>query len=113
MKNIKDLGQMIEVNLAEFGYDGFYAECLYMPSSVTGKYSIRIFLSKKSSEDGDIEDLAFIGTAPNGKMEYRQDITSNSGTIKNDLYRIVRYMCTGEAPFINDYVREMVEHDKE
>lgn len=107
MKDIRDLGQMIEIDLSEFGYGGFYMDCLYRPSPVRGKYSVRLFLSKKVSCDSDILGLAFVGTSPNGKMEYCQDITSNSGTIKNDLYRIVRYMCTGENHIIDEYVGEL------
>lgn len=93
MKDIKDVGQMIEINVKEFGYNGYHVACLYAPSKVRGKYTVQLFLVQKD-QDGDLNSVAFIGTQPEDKILYRQDITSNSGTIKNDLYRIVKYMCT-------------------
>lgn len=101
MKKIIDLGQMVEISLDEFGYKSYGVACLYRPSDVRGKYTVRLFLIQKDEHE-DLNSIAFIGTAPEGRMLYQQDITSNCGTIKNDLYRIVRYMC--DEKLIEDYM---------
>lgn len=105
MKKIRNVGQMIEMDLGNFGYEGYYAECLYSPSSNTGMYDVRIFLIIKD-EDGDPAYLAFVGSELNGKMLYKQQITTNAGTVKNDLYRIISYMCSGASPFIEKFMDE-------
>ena len=103
-KNYTDVGQVIEINLEQFGYRDYYAECFYRNSETVGCMSVMIVYVKKEL-DGSVSYVAFAGTdQEDGSVLYRQDIHSTKGTIKNDLYRIVSYMCTTDI--IKEYINE-------
>lgn len=101
-KNYTDIGQVIEIDLGQYGYSGFFAECLYSVSETPNCMSIMIAIIRKG-EDVPLDYLIFAGTEqPDGSTLYRQDIHSSKGTIKNDLCRIVSYMCSSGV--IKEYV---------
>lgn len=104
-KNYTDIGQVIEISLDQFGYQDYYAECFYRGSENAGCMSILIAFARKEA-DSSISYIAFAGTdQKDGSILYRQDIHSTKGTIKNDLYRIVSYMCS--SGIIKEYIDEV------
>lgn len=84
MKKYAYKGQMIEVDLAQFGYDGIYAEVLYQCEDEVGKSLITMFLIQKD-ENGDPSNVTLVQ-----KSQY---ITGDRTEVRGNIVRLVEYMC--------------------
>lgn len=84
MKRYNYIGQMIEIELGQFGYDGYFADIIYKCQEETGKSLITMFLVKKN-KDGDPTVIL-----PVQKSQY---ITASRPEVKGSIVRIVEYMC--------------------
>ena len=84
MKRYNYKGQMIEVNLSQFGYEGYLAEVLYQCDDRAGKSLVTMFLVKKGA-DGEPKILI--------PVQNSQYITSDRSDVKSNIVRIVEHMC--------------------
>ena len=84
MKKYTYKGQMIEVNLTQFGYDGVYAEVLYQCEDEVGKSLITMFVVEKN-DDGDPSNVTLVQ-----KSQY---ITGDRTEVRGNIVRLVEYMC--------------------
>ena len=100
-KNYTDMGSLLEIDLSQLGYVGYFAECLYRPSDEPNCMSVMIAFIKKG-EAYPIDFISFAYTETDDGYIYKQDIHSTKGTIKNDLFRIVSYMCS--SGIIKEYL---------
>lgn len=94
MKKYTYKGQMIEVDLAQFGYDGIYAEVLYQCEDEVGKSLITMFLIRKD-ENGDPSGITLVQ-----KSQY---ITGDRTEVRGNIVRLVEYMC--REKIIESYIK--------
>lgn len=95
MKKYRYKGQMIEVDLKQFGYEGYFAEALYQCNDDTGKSLVTMFLITKD-EGGDPSLLI-----PVQKSQY---ITADRSDVRTNIVRIVEHLCKTKK--IDDYLPE-------
>lgn len=84
MKKYSYKGQMIEINLGQYGYEGYFAEVLYQCYDNIGKTLVTMFITKKGSDGKKIMLIP---------VQDSQYITSDRSDIRNNIVRIVEYMC--------------------
>ena len=84
MKKYRYKGQMIEVDLEQFGYSGYFAETLYQCEDDIGKSLITMFLVQKD-KDGEPFNLI-----PIQKSQY---ITADRSDVRTNIVRIVEHLC--------------------
>ena len=85
---------MIEVDLAQFGYNGIYAEVLYQCEDEVGKSLITMFLIQKD-ENGDPSDITLVQ-----KSQY---ITGDRTEVRGNIVRLAEYMC--REKIIESYIK--------
>lgn len=84
MKKYVYRGQMIEIDLAGYGYDGYFAEVLYQCNDAIGKSLVTMFVITKD-DDGDPSLLI-----PVQKSQY---MTGGRNEIRGNIVRVVEHMC--------------------
>ena len=98
MKKYAYRGQMIEIDLSEYGYDGYYAEVLYQCDDTTDKSLVSMFVIMKDA-DGDPSMI--------NRVQKSQYVTGNRTDIRGNIVRIVEHMCKTRK--IEKYLKEVSE----
>lgn len=86
-------GQVIEINLSQFGHKGYFVEALYRFSEKDNKYFVSLFTVSKD-EDGDIASLCQIADVT--------ELDCPKTAIKSSIVKIVKMMC--DRKLINEYL---------
>jgi len=98
MKKTKHLGYLIEIDLSDWGYEGYLAWCSYKYIKAKDKYSLSMWIKRDDIDDTFKIDSQKIDT---------QFIFGTRETIEDNIYRIVECMASNKH---FDYYIERFEY---
>lgn len=93
MSNLRRMGYTVEVNLKNYGYEGYTIECTYKYIKKKEKYLLRMGLKPKDSENRIKIEFQRIDT---------QYISGTRETIEEHILRIVEQ--TASHNFFDEYI---------
>lgn len=93
MARYTNKGTVIEIDLGNYGYSSFFAEVLYKYVEEKNATEVTMYVVCKG-EDGTLVSMM--------PVQNTQYISSNKNTAKQDILRIVRYMC--DTGIIKEYL---------
>lgn len=94
MSNLRRMGYTVEVNLKDYGYEGYTVECTYKYIKKKGKYLLHMGLKPKDSENRIKIESQGIDT---------QYISGTKETIEDHILRIIEQAACHHK-FFDEYI---------